>query len=126
MPVSGSSLVWQGISKAEEQLRGQICFVPRNGATINIGTDPWIPNHAGFRPTWRLDATLPPNISTVADLVDLDIGEWDVALLLSLFSDDTVEHILDLSPPNPQRTDAVIWVTDPEGAFKVRGAVKAD
>lgn len=111
--VSGSSLVWQGISKAKELFREQVCFVPRNGETLNIGS------HAGFKPTWRLNATLPTNISRVADLVDLDSGEWNIALLLSLFSDDTVDHILELPPPHPQRLDAVIWSADPKGDFTV-------
>lgn len=55
--------------------------------------------------------------------MEAESGSWNVPLLHSLFLEDTVANILELRPPNPLLSDAIIWTKDPKGAFSVKGAV---
>lgn len=122
---SGSSLVWQGISKVKAALRANLFFIPKNGWKLDISRDPRIPNHSGFSPTWRFDATPSSKIHRVAELVEEATGEWNTTLLHSLYSADTVNHFLELSLPNRQISEAIIWTSDPKGTVTMKGVVFA-
>lgn len=52
-----ASLVWQGISKVLDQLKLYICYCPRNGGSLNIRQDPWLPLQPGFQPEWLPNAS---------------------------------------------------------------------
>lgn len=40
---SGASIIWEGITRVLSSLRLNVCYLPRNGASIQIRDDPWIP-----------------------------------------------------------------------------------
>lgn len=52
-PRPSASLVWQGICKVLDTLRNNIYFIPRNGSTIHIRKDPWIPCLTDYCPVWH-------------------------------------------------------------------------
>lgn len=122
-PKPGSSLVWQGISKVITALKNSICYLPRNGATVNLRCDQWIPMAPGFSPEWLPDVSTTCPLQWVQDLADPSTAAWDVPLLESIFFQASVDLILRMPPPHPLQEDSIIWTPDPHGSFSVKGAV---
>ncbi|KAB1225938.1 hypothetical protein CJ030_MR1G005469 [Morella rubra] len=119
----GASLVWQGVTKVKEDFRTHLCFLPRNGSATSIRQDPWLPHSPSFSPSWLpgCDQTCPHR--WVCDLTDMQSGEWDTALLCSIFLEDSVNQILERPPPDRLQLDSLIWTPDPHGKFSFKGAV---
>lgn len=52
-----SSWVWKGILSVLPQLKEGMCILPKNGATVNLREDPWLPSGMNFRLAWRNDSS---------------------------------------------------------------------
>lgn len=59
---AGSSIMCQGVSRVLCSLRDNIYFLPRNGSSVSILEDPWIPTATEFCPILNpsVDSTVLP------------------------------------------------------------------
>lgn len=57
-----------------------------SGRDIALWRDPWVPTITGFRPAAKDGVDIPPDITTVRDLM-LEAGDrWNVGLIRSIFA----------------------------------------
>lgn len=119
----GASLTWQGLSSVRADLKSTVCISPRNGGSVDIRVDPWIPHQLGFLPDWQASSDHFLQLEFVADLVSPVSRDWDRVLLAALFSSTTVDDIVTMLPPNPNVQDSLLWTPNPKGIFSVKGAV---
>lgn len=54
-----------------------ICFLPRNGQSLRISSDPWISAQTNLIPMWREGAAQPYNIRRVSNLVNDNDSAWN-------------------------------------------------
>jgi len=90
-----------------------------NGHSINLWDDKWIPDspHKVLEPVRVL-----PREATVADIINREANWWDIPLIKSIFSEDTVDKICSI-PINPRfHEDKIIWRGTKNGVFSVRSA----
>lgn len=104
---SGASIIWQGISRVLGSLKGNVCIVPCNGAAVSIVDDPWMPSLPAFKPSRLLTSS---TVHWVAELVDHSTSGWDLSLIQSLFTADSIPYILALSLPNQYHVDSLFGV----------------
>lgn len=89
-----------------------------NGSNIRIWDDPWIANGVSRRPfTPRQHIVL----TRVKELLDPEIGFWDVQKVRELFWEEDVKFIL-ATPTNPGHEDSLAWHYDKRGVFSVKSA----
>lgn len=73
------SVFWKGLCRATPLLSSGICLWPRNGNSVRIKEDLWLPEGLDFKPTWRTDVMM------VSQLVWPEVRMWNVDLLRSMF-----------------------------------------
>lgn len=56
---------------------------------VRIRDDPWLPFCPNFRPLWRDGKDATASVQVVCDLVNLESGHRDVALIREFFTIDT-------------------------------------
>lgn len=122
-PKQRASLIWQGLSRVLNMLKENICFLPCNGATIGILTDPWISTKDGHRPDFLPSVSISNSPCWVTDLVDVSTGMCNMALLTSFFTPNTVAHIVTMAPSTPDHHNSILWTLNPCGVFSVKEAV---
>ena len=79
------------------------CYLVGDGKSINIWTEPWVPNIPDFRVQPEQDMNHLPTF--VAELIDNQRNEWKEDLLSELFSPITVQEILKIKFPVYPRED---------------------
>lgn len=89
-----------------------------DGTTINIWSDPWIPNKVTRRPITPRGRTV---LSKVSDLISPLTGTWDEELIADVFWPEDAQYILAI-PVKLGYEDSVAWHFDPRGAFSVKSA----
>lgn len=87
--------------------------------SINIWNDRWLPRPFLFRPFIRPQST---TLQQVSDLINIDSGTWNEALLASNFTQEDCLLIKSIPlsirlPPN-----RLIWHYDSKGVFSVKSA----
>lgn len=110
--ISGASLVWQGIARILDTFRQNVCILPRNGSSVRLRVDPWLPFTVTHLPEWLSFSLDYASLIFVVELVDPATGGWNRPLLDTLFSSPTVSHIFSLPPPNPLASDIHILTPD--------------
>lgn len=93
-PYSSSSWLWKGILHTQPLLKQRFCKLVRNGATINIWHDPWIPTLPSSKPIPRSPATLLNLDDSMATLIDSATKQWDLSHLHLLFDQATITKVL--------------------------------
>lgn len=122
-PRPSASLIWQSITKVLTTFRDNIYFIPENGSVISIREDPWIPWLFDHRPVWNESTFQVDTVRFVFDLAANDGSGWNVPLLSSLFTLESVHQILRLHPLNDAHIDAVIWTLADKGGLSVKEVV---
>ncbi|KAK9982881.1 hypothetical protein SO802_035390 [Lithocarpus litseifolius] len=79
-----ASWCWKGIMQTRNLLSKGLCFSVRNGGSIKIWEDPWIPNPQNFRPRPRNEGQRPESPTLVADLINQDSRTWKEDLVRKL------------------------------------------
>ena len=80
------------------------CFQVRNGASIQIWSDPWIPNLPGFISSPKEGAKSDLAL-VVSQLLTPKQRNWDIAKLNYFFEEPVVELILSIPIPIFQKKD---------------------
>lgn len=125
LELGNCSFFWKGIVQVVPQLISGLCLWPRNGSAVRIRDDSWVPGEAFNLPVWRDGIVQNNHCHMVTNLVRLGGAQWDAKLLRSIFAGSTVEIILWLPVPNPEREDKWIWTQEKSSAFfcKICGVV---
>jgi hypothetical protein len=114
-----ASFAWRSIWQAKGLLQEGLLWRVGNGRSINLWDDRWIPDppHKVLDPVRVLLRE-----ATVADIINREANWWDVPLIKSIFSEDTVDKICSI-PINPRfHEDKLIWRGTKNGGFSVRSA----
>lgn len=117
-----ASWCWKGIMQTRNLLSKGLCFSVRNGRSINIWEDPWIPNPHNFRPRPRNEGQRPESPTLVADLINQDSRTWKEDLVRNLFDPPSAQAILNMHIPQREEQDVAIWTPDSKGRFSVKTA----
>ena len=91
-----------------------------NGEKVSIEEDHWLPTSEAF----KVVSLKPPQAESelVAELIDMDRQNWDVAKIRGMFLPHEANVILriPISPRLPR--DSLIWAWTPRGIFTVNSA----
>ncbi|XP_062021227.1 uncharacterized mitochondrial protein AtMg00310-like [Rosa rugosa] len=87
----GESYTWRSILLGREVLKKGLRFQVGDGVNILVWDAPWVPLPQSFRPYSPILEGLEE--LTVADLIDLDTGEWAVDFMQEIFTLGEVEKI---------------------------------
>lgn len=116
--------LWQGIVKASFFISQAACYLVKNGESIRLWLDPWIPNLEGFLPSPR-DPYVDLDISlSVSDLMFFNPRRWNGPLIWQLFDDSSAEAILQLHLSLSNVSDRWIWIPEPKGYFSVKSGYR--
>ncbi|KAK9037712.1 hypothetical protein V6N11_022614 [Hibiscus sabdariffa] len=102
------SSLWRALSKVWEALLSNVAWSLGNGHSVNFLTDIWVPALGPLRDYARdsLDATNHVSFDSVLTAN----GDWDVAKLAQIFTEDALPYIIGVKPPSPQGgSDRCIW-----------------
>ncbi|CAL1397370.1 unnamed protein product [Linum trigynum] len=116
------SFVWRSIMSAQELINKGVRWRIGNGVNVRIWGDRWIPTLPGqFVPTAPMGLPVEAN---VCELVDPDTNQWDIPLLESCFTRDTVEAISQIPLRGNEEVDTIMWHNNKEGNYSVREGYK--
>ena len=122
-PHRKASPIWRAIENAKEIIVKGACYLIRDGASVSIWQDPWVPWLQGFIP--KPKAMQPfPTLLTVSQLINQNSHEWKSELVHEIFEAKSAQAILSIHLPAGVRPDKLIWVLDPKGRFSVRSAYR--
>ncbi len=118
----GSSFTWRSIAGArwvlEEGLRWRI----GNGTRVSVWGDKWLPSGSTNRPiTPKPQDMVDPKVS---ELIQGEIGQWDVNKLQLWFMPEDVATILTIPISRALPEDIQLWNATPHGKFTVSSAYR--
>lgn len=90
----------------------------RNGERVKIWEDNWIPTVLGFK-------TIGPNrgldfANRVCNLIDSDLGRWNLEALQANFDDSEAIHIASIPLFDRLLDDKLIWHFEKDGEYSVK------
>ncbi|KAK9007588.1 hypothetical protein V6N11_053556 [Hibiscus sabdariffa] len=115
------SSLWRALSKVWEALLSNVAWSLGNGHSVNFLTDIWVPALGPLRDYARdsLDATNHVSFDSVLTAN----GDWDVAKLAQIFTEDALPYIIGVKPPSPQGgSDRCIWRWTNHHGFELKSA----
>lgn len=115
-----SSYAWRSIIQAREVLEKEMVLRVGNGESIDVWRDRWLPNPPSNKihsPVGLLDSK-----STVSNLINQSIGEWDYPLIQTSFAKFEADSICSLPLCSLNQPDRLIWSGTQHGCFTVRSA----
>ncbi|KAK9000016.1 hypothetical protein V6N11_082152 [Hibiscus sabdariffa] len=115
------SSLWRALSNVWEALLSNVAWSLGNGHSVNFLTDIWIP---ALGPLCDFSQASPAAMSHVSfDSVLNDNGEWDIAKLATIFTEDVLPYILGVKPPKPRDgPDRCIWHWTNHHGFELKPA----
>ncbi|GAA0153793.1 hypothetical protein LIER_11950 [Lithospermum erythrorhizon] len=115
-----SSFTWRSLISVRNIMKQAIRWKTGDGKTIRIWEDNWL-NHTWLRK--HITPTLEdfPN-ATVSDLIDKDIGTWNISKVRSGFYNVDSKEILKISLNNLNQADTLLWGPHQKGCFSVKTA----
>ena len=112
------SYSWRSIVRGVQALKEGLIWRVGDGTQIDIWSDPWIPDGITRRPITPRGHTL---LRRVSELIDPVSGDWDRALIRSVFWEEDVARILCI-PIKQGMEDLLAWHYDKKGVFSVKSA----
>ncbi|KAK9006348.1 hypothetical protein V6N11_035389 [Hibiscus sabdariffa] len=119
--LNSCSSLWRALSNVWDALLSNVAWLLGNGHSVNFLTDIWVPT---LRPLWDYSRASPDAMSHVSfGSVLTDNGEWDVAKLAMIFTEDALLYILGVKPPSPHDgPDRCIWRWTNHHGFELKSA----
>ena len=118
-PKKGSSFTWQSIFAGIQTFKRGCIWRVGTGSQINIWEDPWIPSSPSRKVISPRGGVM---LSKVQDTIDPHTGQWDEALIQSVFTPVDVSRILQIPLQVKVLEDFVAWQFTMSGTFSVRSA----
>ena len=97
------------------------CIILGSGDSIQIWSDPWIPDLPGFIPPPNVNANLDLALD-VSQLFSSDHSKWDIPKLNYFFEEPVVDLILKIPIPINQTKDSWSWTVTNSGTFSAKSA----
>ena len=94
----------------------------RNGASVGIWTDKWLPKPSTFKVISFPNKTF--ELSRVSDLIDPLKCEWQTDLVRQVFLQLDVQSILSIPLSSCLPQDQLVWAYTPRGKFMVHSVYK--
>lgn len=112
------SYVWRSLWGEKALLLDEIKWRMGNGSQINVWGEAWLPGDSScVVPTPNVNS--PANLK-VADLIDEDLGEWNVDASMSHFIDTGVVMIREIPLNNRSPTDVNYWWPTNDGIYTTK------
>lgn len=115
------SYTWRSIIHGRDEVLNCVGFWRvGNGKCIRIWEDNWLPFQHGYK-VW---SPKPPNIDVkfVSDLINFDIGDWNINLINELFLPFEALQIVQIPLSNTQPDDTFLWGANKQCLFSVKSA----
>ena len=101
------------------------CFEVRDGKSINIWLDPWVPWIEGFKPKPK-DESIPCTPLVVENLINPKNESWNQTLMQQFFDQESVEAISKITIPLRLFEDKLMWVKNSKGEFSIKSSYFAN
>ncbi|KAL6180425.1 hypothetical protein ACLB2K_047088 [Fragaria x ananassa] len=112
------SYSWRSMLKGQQLLTKGLRYQVGNGEMISIWNDPWVPLPYNFKPF--SDPMQGSEDMRVCDLIDGDIGEWNVEVIEDLFNPMEIDLILKIPLSLYGDEDRMVWHFDKKGCCTVK------
>ncbi|KAL6225315.1 hypothetical protein ACLB2K_004165 [Fragaria x ananassa] len=112
------SYSWRSMLKGQQLLTKGLRYQVGNGEMISIWNDPWVPLPYNFKPF--SDPMQGSEDMRVCDLIDGDIGEWNVEVIEDLFNPMEIDLILKIPLSLYGGEDRMVWHFDKKGCYTVK------
>ena len=113
----------KAIEKTRSVVKKGACFLIRDGESVNMWLDPWVPWVQSFIPSPKVES-LVQSPMTVAHLIHHELHTWKTSLVLNIFNTYSAQAILSIPLPSRPRLDKLIWIPESIGCFSVKSAYK--
>uniref|UniRef100_A0A803P654 Reverse transcriptase zinc-binding domain-containing protein n=1 Tax=Cannabis sativa TaxID=3483 RepID=A0A803P654_CANSA len=115
------SFVWRSILEAQEVVREGVRCRIGDGSTVNILSDPWLPDSKNL----KVSSTHPTLLNqTVSVLMSTRDVAWDVDLVHDLFNDWDANLILSIPLSSSRERDVRFCCLEKTGHFSVKSTYK--
>ena len=115
---SSGSYVWQSILKARSVIEAGIMWRVRDGSTIWVYWDKWLPGN--FPSKICSPQRIAPGDVRVAELIDQDTKQWDGAKIDHLFLPFEAAKIKSIPLCTTNQADCIVWPRCRDGAYSVK------
>ena len=114
--VAIASPTWRAIEEAKKLVTKGGCFIIGDGKSIQVWSDPWVPEIENFMPQPRLEEykRLPIKAN---DLIDPISKSWISNWVEELFAPTDARAILNIPIPVSHKQDKLVWLPDSKGRF---------
>lgn len=75
-PLSGASWAWHSILKSKDLVEAGFCWAIRDGKSVNLWCDPWVPNLVNFLPRLKEGVVVDRHLNRVSDLIHPHTHGW--------------------------------------------------
>ena len=118
-PVAAASPTWRAIEEAKKLVAKGGCFIIRDGKSIQVWSDPWVPEIENFMPQPRLEEykRLPIKAN---DLIDPISKSWISNWVEELFAPTDARAILNIPIPVSHKQDKLVWLPSSKGRFSAK------
>ena len=117
--VATAAPTWRAIEEAKKLVAKGGCFIIGNGKSIQVWSNPWVPEAVNFMPQPKLEEYRKLTIK-VSDLIDPTTKSWISDWVKELFAPTDARAILNMSIPMSQKEDKLVWLPDSKGRFSVK------
>ena len=117
--VAIASPTWKAIEEAKKLVAKGECFIIGNGKSVQVWSDPLVPEAVNFMPQPRLEEYIKLTIN-VSELIYPTTKSWISDWVKELFAPTDARAILNMSIPMSQKEDKLVWLSDSKGRFSVK------
>ncbi|KAL0015521.1 hypothetical protein SO802_002590 [Lithocarpus litseifolius] len=112
------SYVWRSIMAALPILKARCCWRVRDGSTIKVQSDNWIPNYPTNRVFHSFNAEVEDWL--VSDLIDQKLHWWRRDLITTIFHREDADVICQILLSRRQVDVSIFWLHTRNGGYSVK------
>jgi hypothetical protein len=123
-----SSATWREIAAGREALQLGLIKRISDGLTVSLWTDKWIPRSRTMQPSFQLhdDENNVEEINLVPELIDHDIGCWNIDMVKRIFIPLEADAILNIPLRRDRGDDFWAWSLEKAGNYTVKIVYRMD
>ena len=114
-----ASSTWKAIEATKNLIKKGAFFLLRDGKSINVWTDPWMPQIEGFKPQPKVEEYTQLPIE-VYQLFDPSSKTWNANMVNEIFTPIATHAILTIPNHVAPRQYRLIWLLDSKGIFSIK------
>lgn len=125
-PQLGASWAWHSILQNKDLVAVGFCWRIRDGKSVNLWCELWIPDIPDFLPKLKEGAPVNRHLNWVSDRINPQFHCWKENLIRELFEHSAAEAILNISLPSSPQQDVPRWILHSKGTYSVKAAYLHD